>query len=127
MYECLNCGKTGNIPLIDYQRHDLTLPPWEAVLRCPKCKSTELKHIPKTFCGFCGQETKEGKKYCNHICEKLGEEYRKKQEEKRRLIQQFDVTRAIAEVDEYNRLHNTDYSYGKYFALKELGGLDDDK
>lgn len=125
MFECRKCGHEFRTARVDYTRHNLDAPPYEATLRCPECDSSELTYHPKKFCGFCGHEIPRNKKYCDEHCEKLGEWYRKREEEKKKKIYEFDVSKAIREVDEYNKTHSTDYSYGQYFALKGLGQLND--
>ena len=127
MFICNKCGLSFETPAISYITHGLDTPPYESVVRCSSCLSTDIEFKAKSYCGFCGLEIKEGEKYCNSYCEKMGEEYFRREEERRKQIAEFDVSKAIAEVEEYNRTHGTNYSYGRYFALKGLGELDDRK
>ncbi len=127
MYRCQDCEKTFRYVEVVFEKHDLNSPPYERIKRCPFCKSQSFISYRELYCGCCGAPTADGKEYCNDSCRRVGEAMKEAEKKKAQLIRNFDVSRAIKEVEEYNRLHKTKLSYGRYFYLKESGKLDDCK
>lgn len=121
MYECKKCKAEFSLPVVELAPSgDLN----EAVTYCPNCMSVHIRKIEVKKCAFCLKETAlKGEKYCSDICRKFGEESEKRSAENQKKKQAFDVAKAIKEVDEFNKIHRTNYSYGQYFALKGLGVL----
>ena len=126
MFKCKSCEKTFDAPKLRYITHGLDTPPYEAVSLCPLCGSSEIERQSKSYCYFCGLEAPEGQRYCSGYCKKQGEPYRIRAERRDKEIKSFRISKGLAEVEEYNRAHNTRLSYGQYFALKGLGKLDVD-
>ncbi len=125
MYSCKKCKSDFLDPLIERNDREKDILFGGVSLLCPHCGSDKIEYQKPRFCKFCGLRVSGKKDYCNDICEGLGIKYKKFQEEKRKKIEEFEVSKAIVEVDTYNKEHNTDYSYGEYFALKGLGGIID--
>ncbi len=123
MFKCKVCEKTFDHPKIRYISHGMDTPPFEMVSECPLCGRSEIEVKAQNFCFFCGLEIPEGQRYCNKSCERLGEPYRIRAEKRRAEIKGFEISKAVAEVTAYNKAHGTNYSYGKYFALKGLGKI----
>ena len=123
MYECKDCKAEFETPVIDYETRDERCRP---VTYCPKCMSLNISYIESYYCAFCGAvRVAKGEVYCSDSCRRFGEEIERRMAERRAKIKDFEVTKAVAEVEEYNRTHGTKYSYGQYFALKGMGELDD--
>ncbi|MBO7217962.1 MAG: hypothetical protein J6V50_04600 [Clostridia bacterium] len=123
MYQCKNCKEEFSLPVVDYHIHrDIN----KAVSYCPHCMSENISKIEVCYCAFCGENVvPKEQKYCDDTCKKLGEMLEKRRAEREKTVQQFNVQSAIKEVDDYNKAHGTNYTYGLYFALKGIGGLDD--
>lgn len=121
MYECKNCKAEFSLPVVEFAKSgDIN----DVVRYCPNCMSLHIDKIEVKKCAFCLKErVSRGEKYCSDFCKRFGEESEKRSAERKRKVQEFDVAKAIVEVDEYNKKHRTSYSYGQYFALKGLGVL----
>lgn len=119
MYECKKCKSEFSLPVVEFARSgDIN----DVVSYCPNCMSIHISKVEVKKCAFCLKKTAlKGEKYCSDFCKKFGEESEKKSAESRKKVQEFDVAKAIIEVDEFNKEHRTNYSYGQYFALKGLG------
>lgn len=118
MYICKNCGCEFHTAKTDYQNHGLLNPPYEEISVCPNCKSTNFKEKEVTHCRCCGAKLLNGEEeYCSPACEKLGIALRKKEQKRRKERSESPLFKMVAEVDEYNSLHNTKYSYGQYVAF----------
>lgn len=125
MYKCKKCGDRFQTPDIVYESYNLDTPPYDRKVGCPACSSRNIDDYKPTYCANCGIEISDGETYCSNICSRLGEAARAREYENRRIVHDFDISRAIREVDSYNKEHSTKYSYGQYFALKGMGKLDD--
>ncbi len=129
MYNCKKCKAEFMSPLIERLRGAKRCDTHKVELLCPVCGSDNIDYIKPQYCycGFCGQRIAAGANYCSDSCKRLARKYELLEQERKKKIADFEISKAIKEVDTYNKTHNTDYSYGKYFALKGLGGLDDGK
>lgn len=127
MYKCHNCNEHFTTPEVYTERYNLDTPPYDKISKCPACGSVNFEVLKPTYCANCGVPIAEGESYCSDICRKLGEAARERERECRRIVHDFDVSRAIREVDAYNKKHGTNYSYGRYFALKGMGKLNDEE
>ena len=123
MYQCKNCNEEFSLPVVDYFVHrDLN----RTVSYCPYCMSENISKIEVFYCAFCGgNAVAADQKYCSDTCKRLGEMAEKLKIKKQKAVQEFNIDAAIKEVDAYNKAHGTSYSYGQYFALKGIGGLND--
>ncbi len=127
MYRCQDCEKSFRYVEVVFEKHDLNSPPYERIKRCPFCKSLNYRSYRECYCGCCGAPTEDGREYCNDSCKRVGEALKEAEKKKQQFIRNFDVSRAIKEVDEYNRRNKTKYSYGQYFNMKESGQLNECK
>ena len=51
-YYCRDCESCFDKPEMCFERHGLDMPPYETLLVCPKCKSTDFISI--IYCDCCG-------------------------------------------------------------------------
>lgn len=123
MYYCTDCGAEFEYVEIVFETHGLSTPPYERIKRCPFCHGTNYEEQQNTHCRFCGSKLKEQGEYCSDRCRKLGEKYFAEQAARKKFFENSPVVAAVREIEEYNRINGTKYSYGQYFALKEQGGL----
>lgn len=70
MLICRDCGALFEQAAILIERHGLDTPPYEELLACPRCRSTDIHHAHR--CDVCGEwidsgyiKTADG----NHICD----------------------------------------------------------
>ncbi len=69
MLICLDCGAIFEQARIVFERHGLDTPPYEELLVCPRCESTEIH--PAHRCDVCGEwitdsyiKTADGERIC---------------------------------------------------------------
>ncbi|MEE1240092.1 MAG: hypothetical protein UHO61_09255 [Acutalibacteraceae bacterium] len=118
MYYCLNCGFEFENAEIFTETHGLTFPPFEERLCCPFCASGNIKTKDISYCRCCGARLGHSEKeYCSPSCRKRGEEMRRREIKKKKLIFSSSLFKTVREVDEYNKNNHTDYSYGQYVTL----------
>ena len=123
MYCCTDCKKEFEYVEIVFETHGMETPPFERIKRCPFCHSTDILERESRHCKFCGSRLKENGEYCSSRCKKAGEIYYAAQQKRKTEFLGSPVAQAIREVEEYNKIHGTKYSYGQYFALKEADKL----
>lgn len=116
MLICSDCGSQFEKPDTYRETHGFNSPPFEEKRCCPFCKSTNIHEKNLTHCRCCGAKLTDGGEYCSEACRRRGEEMWRRQRRMRRLAKANPISRIAREVDEYNRAHGTDYSYGKYVA-----------
>ncbi len=117
MYCCTDCKKQFSNLKECYETHGLQFPPYERYLLCPECGG-HVVPISREYCRCCGARLPENvHEYCNKACRRRGERLWKMQARKRVLIENNPINLLVRMVEEYNRTHGTDYSYGKYVAL----------
>lgn len=116
MYYCSDCRREFEFAKVYFEP---TPKGSEKFLLCPFCDSMEFFEKKGEYCSYCGRRVPYvGKRYCCESCRRAGEKLfqrQKEQEEKRKLSPLY---RAVNEVDEYNRRHGCQLSYGQYYALK---------
>ena len=118
MYYCSACGCEFETADLFTETHGLESPPFEERRCCPLCGSGEIKPQAVSYCRCCGAKLASGEKeYCSTSCRKRGEEMRRREMKKKRLIFFSPIFETVREVDEYNRKNRTDYSYGQYVTL----------
>lgn len=118
MYYCSACGCEFETADLFNETHGLESPPFEEGRCCPFCGSGEIKPRGVSYCRCCGAKLASGEKeYCSPSCRKRGEEMRRREMKKKRLIFSSPLFETVREVDEYNRKNGTDYSYGQYVTL----------
>lgn len=116
MLICSDCGSQFEKPDTYRETHGFNSPPFEEKRCCPFCKSTNIHEKNLTHCRCCGAKLTDGGEYCSEACRRRGEEMWRRQRRMRRLAKANPISRIVREVEEYNRAHGTDYSYGKYVA-----------
>ena len=126
MYVCKDCGHEFDRPEIFKETHGLLSPPYETICTCPRCKSTNFRKAKTKYCHCCGARlNKQNVKYCSATCEKAGEKLRAKEIINKKRLTQSPLFTLVREIDSYNALHRTKFSYGQYVAIvkgKRKGG-----
>lgn len=117
MYCCTDCKKTFFNPRECYETHGLKTPPFERHLVCPYCKGSVVP-VEVAHCRYCGARLPEGAtEYCNNACRHRGEILWRREARRRKLLHDNPISQLIRMVEQYNREHKTNYSYGQYVAL----------
>ena len=120
MFYCNKCGYEFDKPTKIFETQGGDSPPFEEILICPDCKSTDFHEKDSTHCRCCGAKlTKDAEDYCSDSCRKKGELLWQKQLRRRKLQEENPLNSIIKEIINYNLLNKTDYSYGQYVALVE--------
>lgn len=122
MYCCQDCKKEFEYVEVVFERHGLSTPPFERVKLCPFCHSDNFSEIEINHCRYCGSKLRDKGEYCSPICRKKGMELKKREESRQEFLKNSPLIKGLKEVEEYNKAHGTNYSYGKYFALKSSRG-----
>lgn len=118
MYYCKNCGGEFESPEKTYEKHGLSSPPFEPLYICPYCSSTEFREKTATHCRCCGAKLKKGDtEYCSISCRKKGEKLWERERLRLNLQQESPINKIIKELQGYNKLNGTNYSYGQYVSL----------
>ena len=118
MYYCNDCKKTFNTPKKIYETHGLSAPPYETFYLCPFCSSTNYKEIEIKYCRCCGAKLQNlQNEYCSDKCKIRLEKLRNEEYTKRKYLSQSPLVKLINEVESFNKLNGTKYSYGQYVAL----------
>lgn len=118
MYYCADCGCEFETADVCKEVHSFTEPPYEEVLLCPVCKNATIRAKTVSYCRCCGAKVSGGEKeYCSPSCRKKGEEMHKLELKKKRQMYSSPLFETVREVDEYNKINRTDYSYGQYVTL----------
>lgn len=118
MHYCSDCGCEFETAAVLTETHGLASPPFEERRCCPLCGSGNIKTEEISYCRCCGAKLGTGEKeYCSSSCRKRGEEMRRRETKKRKLIFSSPLFQTVREVDEYNQKNHTDYSYGQYVTL----------
>ncbi len=116
MYYCSECRKEFEYVKIYFQE---TPGGYERFHLCPFCSGTDFYEKKGVFCKFCGGRINiPGKEYCCETCRRAGEKLFRRQEENKKKRLASPLYQAVCEVDEYNKTHNCNLSYGQYYALK---------
>lgn len=118
MYYCSDCGCEFETAALFTETHGFTTPPFEERRCCPLCGSGNIKEKAVSYCRCCGARLGNcEREYCSPSCRKRGEEMRRREIKKQRLVFSSPLFETVREVDEYNRKNGTDYSYGQYVTL----------
>lgn len=118
MYYCMKCGCEFAKADVICETHGLLSPPFEKRQCCPLCGSGDINSETASYCRCCGAKLGTGEKeYCSPSCRKRGEEMRRREIKKKKLIFSSPLFQIVKEVDEYNAKNHTDYSYGQYVTL----------
>ena len=118
MYYCLDCNKKFEKPLIINESHGLSSPPFEKFSVCPFCKSTDFKEISASYCRCCGARiSKTENDFCSDSCKVQYERLKKAEYKRKKQLFESPLYSLLREVEEYNKLHKTSFSYGQYVAI----------
>ena len=118
MYYCNDCKKEFTKSIKKFETHGLSSPPYEAFYLCPFCISTNYREIEIKYCRCCGARLKNQQaEYCSDKCKITLEKLRREEYKKHKQLLESPLIKLIKEVEAYNKLHSTKYSYGQYVAL----------
>lgn len=118
MYYCSDCGREFETAAVSTETHGLASPPFEEACLCPLCGSGNIKPKAVYYCRCCGAKLRaDEKEYCSPSCRKRGEEMRRRELKKKKLIFSSPLFQTVREANEYNEKNHTDYSYGQYVTL----------
>ncbi len=118
MFYCKDCGFEFEKPLMLFEKHNLDTAPFEELTVCPACKGQNIKEKNVTHCRCCGARLSDGLvDYCSENCRENGIKLRKIENRKRKVRLESPLNTLVRQVEDYNKKHNTKYSYGKYVAL----------
>jgi predicted nucleic acid-binding Zn ribbon protein len=118
MYICLECGCEFENPKKLTETHSLPNPPYEKIYVCPNCNSTDIESKKILHCHCCGAKILNGdREYCSEACRIKGEKLWLKESKRKNLLYTSPLYSIVRETEEYNKSHNTKYSYGQYVAF----------
>lgn len=87
---------------------------------CPFCESEDIRLANFTHCRCCGAKLQNNEQeYCSKDCEKKGKILWEKERRRKKLSLISPLNLTLKEIADYNKKHNTKYSYGQYIALKK--------
>lgn len=120
MYYCTDCKKKFFDPKIYFERHGLDSPPYEKIMLCPYCESEDIAYIEARHCKCCGARLSYDNKgdYCNKACETRGKRLFELEAKRRKLRLVSPLYAAVRAVEEYNKEHGTNLSYGTYYGTR---------
>ncbi len=117
MYYCNDCKSKFEKPLIKAESHSLTCPPFEKVYLCPFCKTTNFEEMEIAHCRCCGARIIDNTgDFCSDKCRLRFEKLKTAEFKHKKQVNDSAIYKFVREVEEYNKLHNTKYSYGQYVA-----------
>ncbi len=118
MYYCKECSNKFEYPKIIKETHGLTNGPFEKIYLCPFCNSTNFSEITIKHCHCCGARLRQNQEeFCSEECKITAEKLRFEEYKRLKKLSKNPLVLMIKEVNEYNTLHNTNYSYGQYVTL----------
>lgn len=118
MFYCPDCGyefeKSKNL----YETHGLDTPPFERLSVCPFCNSPHFYEKVTAHCRCCGIKISSDQNgYCSKKCKEKGEFLRAKERRRKNLKINSPINIILRELEMYNQVHKTNYSYGQYVAI----------
>lgn len=117
MYQCQDCEHEFLYSEGIEEKHNLTSGPYEKISICPNCKGQNFFKIRNRYCKYCGRKLKSDEnEYCSKECKKKGEAMWREQARKRNLYENSSVVSVSRQLEAYNKLHNTKYSYGIFVS-----------
>lgn len=118
MYYCKECGREFESAETITQTHGLLTPPFEEIYVCPFCSGTDISAVQSLHCRCCGARLPDGaSSYCNENCRSKGEKMWRREAVRRKRERSLPLNIIIRQLEEYNRMNGTSYSYGQYVAL----------
>lgn len=117
MYRCQDCDYQFLYADSLVDRHNLENPPFEKIAVCPNCKGRNFSEIKKHYCKYCGRSLKKDvTEYCSDYCRKKGEKMWQEQAVRKNLYNQNSLVSITRELEEYNKKHKTNYTYGTFVS-----------
>lgn len=118
MFYCPDCKAEFETPEDLTEMHNLQNPPFELIYVCPFCKSTDFYEKSVTHCRCCGVRLRENEiDYCSKECMIKGKKLWEKELKRRNELKNNPINEIIRELENFNKINGTDYSYGYYVAL----------
>ena len=118
MYYCKSCDNTFSSPEIITETHGLSSPPYERFAVCPYCSSSNFSKVPVKYCRCCGARLRYGvDDYCSETCKANAEKLRIEESKRKERIKYDPVSVIVKELENYNKEHNSNISYGEYMVL----------
>lgn len=120
MYKCYDCNGEFEFPEKIIEKHSLDNSPYEKIYVCPFCRSANFKVKDNTHCRCCGAKLSDcASEYCSIDCKNKGRILWKNELKRRKDILINPINIIIRELENYNKSHDTNYSYGQYVAIIE--------
>ncbi len=120
MFICCDCQCEFESPKKIIEKHSLDTGPYEAIYVCPFCNSNDFKIKSHTHCRCCGAKlSNTGSEFCSNECKNRGRMLWKNELKRRKELLINPINILIRELENYNKKHNTNYSYGQYVAIIE--------
>lgn len=116
MYYCQDCEKEFKNKKVIIETHDLSSEPYERIEVCPFCNGTNVKKKPTRYCMCCGARMSGEGDYCSTTCRRRGEYLWAKERSQKEQWAKHPLNIAIKQVEQYNKEHGTNLSYGQFFA-----------
>ena len=118
MYNCKDSKRRFENFKVIIERHGLDSAPYQKIAVCPICGGTDLEQFAVSHCRYCGARLKrKDGVYCGPQCRKNGEILWRLEEKRRKQRTQDPVNIITKRLEEYNKLHKTNYSYGQFVSL----------
>ena len=120
MYICYDCSGEFETPENLVEKHLLDAPPYEVSYVCPFCNSSNFKVKSHSHCCCCGAKLPNtDSEFCSNECRNKGIKLWKNEFKRRKQLLINPINVIIRELENYNKEHNTNYSYGQYVAIIE--------
>lgn len=117
MYYCQDCDYEFLYAEEVEERHNFENPPFEKIAVCPNCKGTKFSKIENRYCKYCGRKLKENMHdYCTKECKRRGEIMWREQARRKNLYEKNSLISVTRKLEEYNKSHNTKYTYGIFVS-----------
>ena len=115
MYQCQDCEHEFLYSECIEETHGLSFGPYEKISVCPYCKSQKFFKIENRYCKYCGRKLKSNElEYCSKECKRKGETMWREQARRKNLYEKSSLISVTRQLEEYNKLHNTKYTYGTF-------------
>ncbi len=118
MYRCTDCERNFENYAVLGETHGMSGQPYEKIIVCPYCCSSAVEQIKANFCRCCGVRLKQRQKeYCSKQCRIRGFKLWQLEARRKRSLLASPINILIKELEQFNKLHKTRYSYGQYVGL----------
>ena len=118
MYICNNCKHEFSAPIKQIERHGLACPPYEIFYVCPACKSGNYQKLHSGYCLGCGAKLQNpDNDYCSEECKISSKKQRALELRRKKALCKSELYQRVQEIEAYNKVHGTRYSYGQYNSI----------